>query len=310
MKAYVIGSGAIGSLFACHLALAGAEVVLVARNARTARHIQRSGVRLTGVRGERTAMIPVVMSAEADPSADLVLVCVKAYDTAAAADQHIELLQSAALVVSLQNGIGNIEEITRRIGDARVLAATTTMGAFVASPGIINHVGEGETVIGELRGGASERAQRVADLFTSAGLKTAVSENIQTLLWTKLCVNAAINPLTALLRVRNGALIEGESTRALMTSVVDEVVAVARTIGVALDGPAMCERALDVARLTANNRSSMLTDVLGGKRTEIDFINGSVVTIGRSHHLATPVNEAMTRLVSAMEATRTQWINP
>jgi len=308
MKVYVIGSGAMGSLFAGHLAKSGVDVVIAERNPDIANQILNSGLRLTGVRGKLTVKIPVVMKTQADPSADLVIVCVKAYDTAAAVDQHLDLLKSAALVLSIQNGIGNIEEIAGRIGEESILAGTTTMGSFSVAPGIVNHVGDGETVIGEIRGGFSERAQRIANLIENSGLKASVSDNIEKLLWTKLCVNAAINPLTAVMRVRNGVLTEHESTRNMMIAIVDEVIAVAREIGVELDRKEMREWMFDVAQKTANNRSSMLSDLMGGKRTEIDFINGSVVKLGKQYGVAVPKNEALARLILAMEATRTQWI--
>jgi len=306
MKVYVIGSGAIGSLFAGYLAEGGLNVTLVARNRKVVEAVEQNGLKIQGRRGDHTVRLPIVTEVGEDPDADLVLICVKAYDTAGAVEQHAALLKSAKMSISLQNGIGNVEEITARIGKEKVLAGSTTMGAFVISPGVVNHAGEGETTIGEIQGGKSKRAQKAADALTGAGLTTVVSENITRLLWAKLCINVAINPLTALLRVRNGVLADHETTRAIMQTAVGEAVAVAGRMGVPLDLDEMQARAVSVAEKTAKNRSSMLTDILKGKRTEIDFINGAVVRLGRKNQLAAPANELLTNLVGALENTQPQ----
>ena len=303
MRVFVIGSGAISSLYAGYLAKGGIDVTMVARNAEVAERIKKEGLRIEGIRGEHTIQIPVVTDVGDDSQADLVLICVKAYDTAGAVEQHAKLFGENTLAVTVQNGIGNVEEVTQRIGEKNVLAGTTTMGAFVAGPGVVNHAGEGETTIGEVQGGKSERAAQIAERLTAAGLPTKVSENINVLLWTKLCINVAINPMTALLRVRNGVLAEHEETRSIMLAGVDETVALARKLGIELEGETLRARVIEVAQLTAKNKSSMLVDSLKGKRTEIGYINSAVARLGREHGVPTPVNDVLANLVSALEAT-------
>jgi len=233
---------------------------------------------------------------------------VKAYDTATAALQHDLLLRGAKMIVSLQNGIGNVEELTARFGIEKVLAGSTTMGAFVTGPGSIQHAGEGETIIGEPRGGISADTQRVADVFCAAGLPTAASENINKPLWTKLCVNVGINAMCGVLRVRNGVLAEYDSTKSIMRAAVAEAQKVGAQMGVDLDLDEMQNLTVEIARKTANNRSSMLTDILGDRRTEIDYINGAVVRLGRGNKIATPVNEVLANLVIALYETQSRRI--
>lgn len=306
MKVSIVGAGSIGSLWGAYLALGGAEVTLVEINPVLVDRIQREGLTVRGVRGEHHVTVHVARQVADPETVDLVLLCVKAYDTERALAQHGELFDAARLILTMQNGLGNVEAIARRCGGERVLAGTTTVGANLLQPGVVNHAGEGDTFLGEIHGGASERVQRLAADWTSIGIPTRVSENITLLIWNKLAVNVAINALTALLRVRNGVLIEHVVTRELMFEAVDETVAVATGLGLKLDGPALRQRAAEVARLTADNRSSMLMDVLAEKSTEIEYINGAIARLGREHGIPAPVNDMLTTLILAVERTAPQ----
>lgn len=306
MRIAIIGSGAIGSLFAGYLSHGGNDVTLVVRNPAHASMIRQAGLRMEGVRGNRTVAVGATdQSAEAGP-AELIMLCVKAYDTAAALTQHAALLEQGGFMLSLQNGFGHEEEIVRHVGQERVLLGTTTIGANLPSPGRVLHNGDGETVIGRPDGQVNEELKRIADTFTRAGLNTTTSSHIDRRLWAKLAVNAAINAPAAILRVRNGVMANQPPLAALVQLVVRETVAVAGQAGVILDADALCAMAVDVARRTAINRCSMLVDVTAGKRTEIEFINGAIARIGRQHGVPAPVNETLTLLVQAIEQTRTE----
>ncbi len=305
MKIAIIGSGAIGSLFAGYLAHAGNDVTLITRNPAHARLIQEAGLRMEGVRGSRTVAIRATdRSIEAAP-AELILLCVKAYDTASALAQHAELLAAGGLVLSLQNGIGHAEEIIAAVGADRTLLGTTTIGANLPTPGRVLHNGDGETVIGRPDGQVTDAVKQIADVFTRAGLETTTSAEIRRRLWAKLAINAAINAPAAILRVRNGAMADAPQA-GLIQLAVRETAAVAAKLDIALDAEALIATAIDVARRTGTNRCSMLVDVAGGKRTEIDHINGAIARLGREHDVAAPVNETLTLLVKAIEKTRTE----
>ena len=151
--------------------------------------------------------------------------------------------------------------------------------------------------------GREEAITAVAGLFTRAGLETRISDDVDSLLWSKLIVNVGINALTALLRVPNGVLAQTPECDLLMARAVAEAVAVARALSIGLDGERQLERVREVCLRTADNRASMLQDILRGRPTEIDAINGAVVARGRAAGVDTPVNLLLTQLVQALEAT-------
>ncbi len=299
MKIAIIGAGAVGSVVAGVLARGGLDVRLIERNAKTVAHIAAHGLRLEGVRGSYVVRLPIHRDAPTADSVDLAVFCVKAYDTAAAAEQHAALCAGGALAMSLQNGVGNVESLAARYGDERLLAGSTTLAAHVLAPGVVQHAADGETVIGEARGGLTPRLREIAAAWTAAGLPARAVGDIREALWAKLCVNAAINPVAALLGVRNGELARAASLRPLLEDVVREAVAAAAALGVTLDAAAVIARLWQVIADTRDIRASMLGDLAAGGRTEIDAINGAVAAVGRARGLPTPVNDALTRLVQA-----------
>jgi 2-dehydropantoate 2-reductase len=212
----------------------------------------------------------------------LVVVAVKAYDTAPAMRQHAAVVGPTTVVTTFQNGLGNVETIAGLVGETRVLGGTTALGANLLAPGR-----------GELRG----------DVLGAAGIAAVAVPNIGPRIWSKLAVNTGINALTAILRVRNGVLALHPETLALLESAVRETVAVARARGVDLDAESLVERTREVARRTAANVSSMLADVRARRRTEIAEINGAVAVAGRALGIPTPINELLAVLVCAVEAT-------
>lgn len=297
MKVAIIGPGAMGCMFAAYLRQGGLDVLLVDHRDKRARHLARDGIRVEGARGEHRVRVAVTTDAATAGPAGLVLVCVKAYHTGEALAQHRALVGEDTAVLSLQNGLGNLEAMEQVVAPDRLLGGSTTMGANLLGTGHVHHAGEGDSFVGEPRGGISPRAERVAAILTRAGLATRAHDNIQEIIWRKLIVNVGINALTAVLRVLNGALLEDEASRALMRDAVSEGVRAAATQGVHLDAHAMQERVAEVARRTARNRSSMLQDILAGRRTEIDVINEAVARLCDA-----PVNRTLARIVRAIEA--------
>jgi len=302
MRITVIGPGAIGSVFGGRLAAAGHAVTLIARPGLRADMLLRDGLRLTGLGGDVAFPLPVLFDAGDAPPAELVLITVKAYDTVEAIRKHRSAIGPQTMVVSLQNGVGNVEAIVEAVPPAQVLAATTTMGAYIQEDGAVCIAGEGDTAIGEWEGGLSERASRLAGAFAAAGLKAEATDDVRRLLFAKLAVNCAINPLTALVRAPNGVVADRPELAALVRPIVSEVVAVARAEGVTLDEEALAERALAVARATRANRSSMFKDALAGRRTEIDAISGAVAALGLKHGLPTPCNAILAALVASLNS--------
>jgi len=304
MMIAVIGPGAMGSLFAAALARSGEDVVLLDHRPERARLLAESGIRVEGISGEWSARIPAVVDPEVLSRAEIVLVCVKAYDTPAAARVLHGRLGPDGMAVTLQNGIGNVEILSEALGAERVICGVTAEGATYLEPGRIRHAGRGPTAVGALPGKITWRTLRVARILATAGFEIEATDDIEGELWGKLIVNAGINPLTAILRVKNGELLRNREALELMRATVEEAVEVACDRGIHLPHDDPAARVEGVARATADNISSMLQDILRARRTEIDSISGAIVREGEARGIPTPVSRALRDLVRALEGTR------
>ncbi|QLG60744.1 ketopantoate reductase family protein [Halorarum salinum] len=297
MDVLVFGAGALGSLVGGLLAREHA-VTLVGRDPHVGR-IREDGLRISG---EFDAHVGPEAASEVDGlSADLALVTVKAYDTAAAAAALSGEGVDIDLVCSLQNGLTE-GELRAALGD-RVLAGTATYGAELVDPGRVRCTGVGRVHVGELDGGESDRAERVAAAFREAGLDCEADPGMPRRRWEKLAVNAGINAVSALARVRNGALAEPPAAD-VAERATREAARVARAEGVDLTGGDARAALRTVVGETAGNRSSMFQDVRAERRTEVDAINGAVVERGRKHGLETPTNRTLAELLGAWETAR------
>jgi len=300
LKVLVVGPGAMGTLFSGLLAAGGHDVWLLGRRREVIESIAREGV--TWVRGgdRRTVRVNATLDASEAWPVELVLMFVKAYDTLQASKDALPSMGPDTVALTLQNGLNNVGAIASVVGEDRVIAGVTSCGATLLSPGLVRHGGEGETAIGELHGRETERLRRVAGAFGQAGIAVELSQSVASLIWGKLIVNAAINPVTALLRIRNGQLMARQETRDLIKAIALEGAAVARARHVPLPYDDPVSRVEAVCQLTASNRSSMLQDVDNGKQTEIDHINGAIAREGRALGVPTPVNWTLVQLVKAL----------
>ncbi|HEX6387696.1 MAG TPA: 2-dehydropantoate 2-reductase [Anaerolineae bacterium] len=300
MNVAIIGVGAMGCLFAGHLASL-AKVVMIGRWQEQLAALQDQGLTLIHTDGrESHHRLHATSGLTGLAPADLALILVKSGQTERAARQAQQLLSPRGIALTLQNGLGNLEKVAAVVGANRAALGVTAQGATVVAPGIVRHAGHGPTHLARQPAAAAGLAE-VAELFNQAGLETYLTDNANSLVWGKLAVNAGINPLTALLGVPNGFLAENEGARAIMGQAAEEVAAVARAQGIELPFADAAQRALEVARATAANHSSMLQDVMRGASTEIDAICGAVVDYGRRYDVPTPVNERLLQLVKRLE---------
>jgi 2-dehydropantoate 2-reductase len=292
----IVGTGALGTLFAARLAAAGTNVTLLGTWKNAIEAFNREGARLLQVDGS-SAQFPV--RATDDPStcqgADLALILVKSWQTERAARQLEKCLPDHGFAVTLQNGLGNREILSARLGAERVGLGIATIGATLLGPGLARLGGEGRLSIE-----AHPRSRELETLLRRAGFQVEIVADAKTLVWGKLVVNSAINPLTALLRVPNGALLERPGARRLMVALARETASVATALGVPLPFADPVSTAEEVARQTAANHSSMLQDVERGAPTEIDAICGAVVQAGNECGVPTQANWMMRQLVSAL----------
>jgi 2-dehydropantoate 2-reductase len=298
MNILIVGTGALATLFGARLSQAGYQITMLGSWKHGLDALRENGARLVDSNGhEHQYKVHVTDDPRECVGAKFALVLVKAWQTERAAGQLSECLDKDGLAVTIQNGLGNYETLTRSLGLDRVALGTTTTGATLLGPGLARAGGEGILSI--------QRNQALGPLeagLKSAGFNVQIVEDAKSLVWGKLVINAAINPLTALLRVPNGELLERPSTRELMASLAKEVAQVAQAEQISLPFSDPVLAAEDVARKTAHNHSSMLQDVLRGASTEIDAINGAVVRTAERHNLEVPVNRVCWKLVKALTA--------
>ena len=309
MNMLVMGAGAIGSVAGGFLAEHGHRVTLIGREEHM-RAVADRGLRVTGIWGEHLVRgIDTCSSVDAvrDRDFDLVLVTVKAYDTARAADAIAPLLSADTLVCSYQNGLGNAETIAARIGGERTIGARAIYGVVVRGPGWVDvTVIANPTALGTYHPATStDRIRSIAESMDAAGLPTVFTDRIRTVLWNKVAYNCALNPMSALLDVPYGGLLDTEHTRQTMREIIHEIYAVARAMNVPLEPgtPDGYVRHLfeELIPPTAAHYASMRADFIHRRRTEIDALNGAIGRFGTEHGVPCPVNTLLTRLVHARE---------
>ena len=305
MKIAIIGSGAMGSLFGGMLALAGCDVVLhdIFRE-----HVEKVAADGLAIEDAATGAVTVVRPrASIDPlsteGADVLVVFVKSTATEEAAVQFAPRARKDAIVLTLQNGLGNEEILKRHFGTGRTAAGVTSQGATFLGPGRIRHAGTGPTHIC-MSDGRNEKLAPLCRALEGAGFETHVSADVASLVWSKLVINVGINALTALTNQPNGRLLESDDTRAIMADLVAEAVAVAAARGIPLTHGDPLAVVFDVAGKTGANRSSMLQDFDRKRPSEIEVMNGAIVREAEKAGIPVPVNATITRLVRALERAR------
>jgi len=303
MKIVIVGPGAMGCLLANFLSKSKEEVWFLDKNKERASHIHKNGISIEGVSGYWQSPVRATTDIKEIGKADLIVITVKSYDTKEAIAQARLLLNENTLVLTLQNGIGNVEIINEIVGGDRVIGGVTNLGATLLETGKVRHAGIGETVIGRIDGKIPVQMRSIREIFNKAGLQTRISRDIKGLLWSKLVINVGINALTAVTRLNNGKLIEFAGTRRILREAVTEAVRVAKRKRVKLIYDDPLAKVEAVCEATAMNISSMLQDVLKKKRTEIDFINGVIVRHGQESGMPVPVNSLLVDLVKTIEAT-------
>jgi len=296
MDILTVGTGALASLFAARLTQAGHHVTLLGTWQEGLDTLNKNGVRFVDASGGEK-QYPVHATSDPHDCVDVkhAIVLVKAWQTERVAVQLKECLADDGLAFTLQNGLGNLETLAQSLGMSRVALGSTTTGATLLGPGLVKAGGEGIVSL--------ERNSALGPLeaaLKSAGFNTQVVDNTQALIWGKLVVNAAINPLTALLRIKNGELLERPSAREILKALAIEAALVANAENITLPFSDPVQAAEDVARKTSANTSSMLQDVLRGAPTEIDAICGAVVKIAQKHNIRTPTNQVCWQLVKAL----------
>ncbi|MDD2215647.1 MAG: 2-dehydropantoate 2-reductase [Eubacteriales bacterium] len=299
MKIAIVGAGAMGCLYGAKLSLIPENQVFLV----DVRKDHIDAINENGLLMEEEG-IPITynrVKATSEPrnvgTCDLVILFVKSILTKEAVRSNKEVFGSETVVLTLQNGLGNIEAIATQIQEGNIIAGTTAHGATLLGPGSIKHAGKGKTVIGELSGEKTKRLLMIAQVLNQAGLVTDVSDNVMGLIWDKLLVNVGINPLTGLTGLCNGDLLKYTELEVLLEAAVAEAAEVARAIDIHLHLQDPVAHTKEVCLATASNKSSMLQDLTNNRQTEIEMINGAIVKEGYRVGVPTPVNATLTNLV-------------
>ena len=333
MRVAVLGAGAMGSIFGAALVRAGAEVVFFDKRSEVVEAINRDGLRLSGVLGEFTLRggeanreappLPPLRQVEGAPSpsggeggvapvlatsdpktlgkVDVALVLVDANATVEVAKVAEACLKPDGFALTLQNGIGNYEALSERLGEGRVLAGSTFNSGAGKGPGVAVHTNLGPTWIGELDGRVSERAKSIAEKFIAVGLPFEVVKNVKGVVWSKFVHNCAINPVAAVTGLRSGEIARNAAAAKMLDRVLDEVLAVVEAEGVRLPEADPKTHVHDHC-WERYNRPSMLQHIESGRATEIDALNGALVRRAKVFGILVPANEMIVLCVKAIEA--------
>lgn len=306
MKIVIVGAGAVGLLFGAFLARAGHEILFVERQPEVVAAINREGIglmELGAVDQDAVTFIPAtaVQSAAEVTQCELLLLAVKSYDGKNALHSVTHLVTRESPILSLQTGLGILEELEKIERRRNILGGSTYMAGAGLGPGRVRHGGMGKTFLGELDGVVSPRTEKIRQVFTAAGLETELVTSIIAQIWSKSVLYAAINPVTALLQLKNGQLLAAMESISLCKQLIDEGIGVAAASGIDLDAADHYDLFFSACQRTEGNISSMLQDLLCGRKTEIESLNGELARRGQALGQPVSAHTVMVELIRLRE---------
>jgi len=302
MKIVIIGAGAMGCLYGGYLSRARESVTLLGIWEEHILKISTAGLGIVSATDKFSAQPQATTRANDIQPADLIIVCVKSNQTAEAAMLAELFIKPETIVLTLQNGIGNTEKLAETLGAERMLVGTTLMGAVVLEPGLIMHRGIMNTHLASWTHSNDDRLSKIAAMFNHAGLPTVIESNVASLLWSKLSIHAGFNAVTAITKASNKKFLRQPEAVRLARLTVAEVAAVATAAGIPLLYPNCAQEMLAYAEAMREHTSPMLQDVLAKRKTEVNALNGAVVSEGKKQGVPTPINEALTLALKTIES--------
>jgi 2-dehydropantoate 2-reductase len=303
LKIAIIGAGAMGSLFGSMLSKVS-EVSLIDINHGHVEAIRKNGLMVENMDGSSSTFNLMITDRpeELPGQVELAIIFTKSYNTQDASYTARAILDPCGVALTLQNGIGNLEVIQNVLGSENAVPGVTSHGGTFLGPGHVRHAGIGPTHIANMPA-KRDLIEKIVHIFNTAGIETFLSDNMDSLIWGKLIINAGINALTAVCRVPNGVIGMTSECVDIMKEAVSEAVAVTDALGVILPYDDPVTQVKKVCEATAANRASMLQDILRGAHTEIGAINGAIVDKAKVLGISTPVNHFLFRIIKAIEAT-------
>jgi len=310
LRIAIIGVGSIGGIILGALADTDVEIICISRGS-TSVNLSELGLVLHTPEGS-IEVVPseryLLVDSNSGPipeqirnTCDIAIVCGKTVDNHTLSKLAEELVSVNGCVLTIQNGLGNAEFLAHKVGSHRVIVGSVTHAAWKNNDGEVNWVGRGEIILGPLNEKGEVHVDSVLEILNDAELNASKSENIQQILWKKLLINVAINPVCSIAGVRNGALLEVTSLWQQAMQAMREAAIVARASGVDLGDIELESYLREVVSISPDNRCSMLQDIMAGRETEIDSLCGAVVMRGESEGIPTPCNAILHGLVKGIE---------
>ena len=298
MNIVIVGAGAIGSLFGGFLSKRN-NVLLIGRTPHV-QAIKKNGLKITG-----KTKLNIKISAEDSIKKtkffpELLILTVKSFDTENAIKEAKPLISKDTLVLSLQNGLDNIDKIKKYVDTQKVIAGVTTHGALFSKPGYIKHTGRGSTILGELNGDKTSRIDKIVKIFNQAGIETVASKNIIKEIWIKAIINSSINPLSAIFHCKNGYLLKNPILEKTLEKICEESTGIANAEGVDVSYERSIKKTKEVIEATSENYSSMFQSIKKDGKTEIGSINGRLVEVGKKNDVGAPLNEALVYSIGSL----------
>ena len=295
----IIGAGAMGCLFAANLGESGVAVTLIDSDEDRLAAITAQGITIDDDRGRKIVHVGTSRAEEAGPT-DLVMLFTKGMHSSAAIRSVAHLADGDAHAITLQNGLGNAEEIAQVFAPDRILIGATDLPADLSPPAFVSSHGQGKIWLGAFAGASADMADQVTKLFSRAGLPSQHDDKILTSIWEKVAFNAALNPLATMTRATVAGLDSAEG-RDIAFGIVAETVATAAAYGIVIDPDSITAKIEHALAHQRQHKASMLQDVEAGRRTEIETINGAIVRAAQAKGVATPITRTLANLVRMVD---------
>ncbi len=305
MKFGIIGAGAMGCLLGAFLKEKTKDIWLVDTWEDHVSRINENGLTITDKGQTRNVSIRATMETEKVGICDVVVISTKFHDTRQAVQSGLCMMNSDTVVITIQNGIGNVEIISEFVGCNQIVSGLTTLGSVLRGPGMIEATfsENAETYLWPLQGEPNERVKAIVEVFSQSGLSFSLTPDVRERIWKKLCLNAAFSILVAIPRLKCGDFIDQPSSRELIRGLVSEIAAVAKREGIDMDPESAYQYVVDLAKQAPNHLTSALIDVINRRKTEVDCLNGAIVAKGRQYGIETPFNTAVFNLIQIIENT-------
>ncbi|MBD3192141.1 MAG: 2-dehydropantoate 2-reductase [Candidatus Heimdallarchaeota archaeon] len=308
MNITIFGVGAVGGVFAARLALAGHNLCLIARESFMRAVLDQGGLRFVSENNQSFQITELEVRTRLHKTIplELILVTTKAYDNLEVSRELARFASPETRVLLIQNGVGNSQEFTQHFPSHQVYRAITTIGAQVLEPGFVIEKATGTLTLGKEGSPLDSEEdlpflEQLCELFTTAQITTTIAPDIQRVIWRKTLINAALNPVCAILGVKNGCLLDGARLEHFFEAVLLEGQQILESSSIFFSRSELLASAKAIVQKTAENRCSMLQDLLHGKRTEIDYLNFQFVKLANQLRVAAPLNEQLYSLIKHLE---------